>query len=105
MGCSDQFGRAIDGLQEYYEMTAHFQGVGLSGDLVKGSEQTSVREEYVEDAPWGVTRQTLDHVFVSQFVMHGTQGQPTSARIVDTRGKHGRVVSDHRGIALDLHLT
>merc|ERR1711970_562078 len=64
--CSDEFGQALDGGAEYTAMTNAFSAAGLSMNLVKpGSGLASVREEFVEDAPAGVVRQSLDHVFVS----------------------------------------
>jgi len=96
--CSDECGRALDGSEEYTAMTGAFAASGLGRNLVSVQEFPSVRQEYLEDAPEGVTSQSLDHAFVSARLGELS----ASARIVDTRGTNGLPVSDHRAVKVEL---
>ena len=100
--CSDEFGQAVDGLAEYSAMTSAFSAAGFEANLVAAAQGLpSVRYEHLEDAPAGISRQTLDHVFVSAPIGE----HASSARIVDTRGASGLPVSDHRAAHIELHLS
>lgn len=82
-------------------MSKAFHDAGLTPDLIhvpKSATRGSVRIKYLEDAPKGVTRQTLDHVFVSRASSNGTL-----AEIVDTRSGD-RIVSDHLGVSINLQI-
>eukprot|EP00927_Polykrikos_kofoidii_P055801 TRINITY_DN50001_c0_g1_i1.p1 TRINITY_DN50001_c0_g1~~TRINITY_DN50001_c0_g1_i1.p1 ORF type:complete len:347 (-),score=76.15 TRINITY_DN50001_c0_g1_i1:36-1076(-) len=92
--CSEDVGERLDGGAEYAALRSEFAEAGLPCDLVESPLQPTLRQPPTDEA----LRCSLDHVLVTVAL----QDRGACAKVVDTRGADGLLVSDHRGVLVEL---